>query len=87
MVQEIGNSYVDQQQKAKERRDVIKREERGLEKCKAEKARTQKRLNTQAHSLTMMITQVFLLTKIMITQAFSLTRIMITQAYSLTIRH
>ena len=29
-VQEIANSYVDQQQSSKERRDVIEREERGL---------------------------------------------------------
>jgi len=38
-VQEIANSYVDQQQYSKERRDVLEREERGLEKCKAEKAK------------------------------------------------
>ena len=38
-VQEIANSYVDQQQELKERRDVIAWEERRLEKCKAEKAR------------------------------------------------
>ena len=31
-VQEIANSYVDQQQESKERRDVIVREERRLEK-------------------------------------------------------
>jgi len=40
-VQEIANSYVDQQQVSKERRNVIEREERGLEKCKAEKERTE----------------------------------------------
>jgi len=40
-VQKIANSYVDQQQKSKERRDVMDREERRLEKCKAEKARTE----------------------------------------------
>jgi hypothetical protein len=40
-VQEIANSYVDQQQILKERRDVIAREERRLEKRKAEKARTE----------------------------------------------
>jgi len=40
-VQEIANSYVDQQQELKERRDVIDREERRLEKHKAEKARTE----------------------------------------------
>jgi len=39
-VQEIANSYVDQQQRSKERRDVIDREERRLEKRKAEKAST-----------------------------------------------
>jgi len=39
-VQEIANSYVDQQPESKERRDVIAKEERRLEKCKAEKART-----------------------------------------------
>ena len=40
-VQEIANSHVDQQQESKERIDVIAREERGLEKCKAETARTE----------------------------------------------
>ena len=35
----IAHSYVDQQQESKKRRDVIAREERGLEKCKAEEAR------------------------------------------------
>jgi len=40
-VQEIANSYVDQQQELKERRDVIEREERRLEKRKAEEARTE----------------------------------------------
>jgi hypothetical protein len=40
-VQEIANFYVDQQQELKERRDVIAREERRLEKRKAEKARTE----------------------------------------------
>jgi hypothetical protein len=42
-VQEIANSYEDQQQELKERRDVIAREERRLENRKAEnslKART-----------------------------------------------
>ena len=38
-VQEIVNSYMDQQQELEERRDVIAREE-GLENRKAEKART-----------------------------------------------
>jgi len=33
-VQEIANSYVDQQQDSKERRDVIAREERRLESTK-----------------------------------------------------
>jgi len=37
---EIANSHVDQQQESKERRDVIAKEERRLEKRKAEKART-----------------------------------------------
>ena len=40
-VQEIANSYVDQQQQSKKRRDVIAREGRRLEKRKAEKARTE----------------------------------------------
>jgi len=33
-VQEIANSYVDQQQESKERRDAIAREERRLENLK-----------------------------------------------------
>jgi len=41
-VEEIANSYMDQQQESKERRDVIAREKRRLEKCKAEKASTDK---------------------------------------------
>jgi len=40
-VQKVTNSYVDQQQESKERRVVIAREERRLEKHKAEKARTE----------------------------------------------
>jgi len=38
--QEIANPYVDQQQDRKERRDLIAREGRRLEKHRAEKART-----------------------------------------------
>jgi len=40
-VQEIANSYVDKRQEPKERRDVIAREKRRLEKRTAEKARTE----------------------------------------------
>ena len=43
-VQEIANSYVDQQQEFKERRDVIAREKRRLEKRTAKKARTESAL-------------------------------------------
>jgi len=39
--QEIANSYEDQQQEPKERRDVIAREEGRLKKHKAEKATTE----------------------------------------------
>ena len=44
-VQEVANSYVDQQQGTRERGDVIEREERGLEKCKADRQEQEQRHN------------------------------------------